>query len=127
MSLRTEVDGAAALLGAAGIDTRLDMDLDLALLPPPVEEVLAWTVREGVTNVLRHSQARRCSITAGSRDGHLWLEMLNDGAPRPADGESGSGLVGLTERAKALSGSLSSDHTPDGRFQLLVQIPEEAA
>jgi len=67
LSLRTEADGAAALLGAAGIDTRLD--LDLPLLPPPVEEVLAWTVREGVTNVVRHSQARCCSITAGRRDG----------------------------------------------------------
>src|SRR5262249_56228452 len=66
MSLRTETDGAAALLGAAGIDVRIEVDLpDLAR---PTEEVLAWAVREGITNVLRHSHATICSGTAPRRD-----------------------------------------------------------
>src|SRR5262249_58919238 len=55
VSLRTETDGAAALLSAAGIDARIDVNLpDLAR---PAEEVLAWAGREGLTHVLRHSQA----------------------------------------------------------------------
>jgi two-component system sensor histidine kinase DesK len=123
VSLRTETSGAAALLQAAGIDARID--LDLPELPQPVEQVLAWAVREGVTNVLRHSQARTCSITAGRRDGRLWLEIENDGALAPA-GE-GSGLDGLAERARALSGSVTTDRTRDGRFRLLVEVPEEVA
>jgi two-component system, NarL family, sensor histidine kinase DesK len=123
VSLRTEIEGAAALLSAAGIDARID--LDLSDLEVPVERVLAWAVREGVTNVLRHSQAGTCSITAGRWDGHVRLEIVNDGA-RAATGE-GSGLAGLTERATALSGSASAGPLGDGRFKLLLEIPEETA
>ena len=83
--------------------------------------MLAWAVREGVTDVLRHSQARTCSITAGRRDGKVQLEIINDGAER-ATGD-GSGLAGLSERAKTVSGSVSAGHLPDGRFRLLVEIP----
>jgi two-component system sensor histidine kinase DesK len=123
MSLRTETDGAAALLHAAGIDARIDVDLPD--LPQPVEEVLAWTVREGITNVLRHSEARTCSVTAAHRDGTVWLEIVNDEA-RPPAGE-GNGLAGLAERARALSGSALAERTRDGGFRLLVEIPEEVA
>jgi len=53
------------------------------------------------------------------------LEIVNDGA-HPATG-GGSGLAGLAERARALSGSASGERTRDGHFRLLVEIPEEAA
>jgi len=123
MTLRTETDGAAALLGAAGIDARIEVDLpDLAR---PTEEVLAWAVREGITNVLRHSQATTCSVTAARRDAMVRLKIVNDGACPPAG--AGTGLAGLAERARALSGSASGGYTRGGRFQLLVEIPEEAA
>jgi two-component system, NarL family, sensor histidine kinase DesK len=85
--------------------------------------LLAWAVREGTTNVIRHSDARTCSITASRRDGKVRLEIVNDGA-RPPTGK-GSGLAGLGERARALSGSMSTEHTGD-RFRLTVDVPEEA-
>jgi two-component system sensor histidine kinase DesK len=122
VSLRTETEGAAALLSAAGIRSRIDVDLPD--LTPPLERMLAWVVREGVANALRHSEARTCSITGGRRDGNVLLEIVNDGAPAPAAG--GSGLAGLTERARALSGSVAAKRTADGEFRLLVEVPEEA-
>lgn len=123
LSLRTETEGAAALLRAAGIDARID--LDVPKLSQPVEQVLAWALREGVTNVLRHSQARTCSITAGSRDGRLWLEIVNDGVQASAD--AGGGLTGLADRARAVSGSVTAHGTGDGQFRFRVEVPEEVA
>jgi two-component system sensor histidine kinase DesK len=120
VSLSAETSGALALLKAAGIDTQVD--LDLPPLRGPVQEVLAWAVREGVTNLLRHSQARSCSITAVRRDGRVRLRIENDGAGTPAG--AGRGLAGLTERARAVSGSVTTDRTPDGRFALIVDVPE---
>lgn len=122
VSLREETEGAAALLAAAGVQARLD--LDLPDLTPALERLLAWAVREGVTNALRHSEARTCSITGRRRDGTVVLQIVNDGASGPA-GE-GSGLTGLTERARALAGSVSAGRTVGG-FQLLVEVPEGAA
>jgi two-component system sensor histidine kinase DesK len=123
VSLRTEIDGATALLGAAGIDAHVN--LELPQLPRAVEDVLAWAVREGVTNMLRHSQTSACSITAWRWDGRLWLKIENDGA-RTSAGE-GSGLAGLAERARAVSGSVTTDRTSDGQFELLVEVPEAVA
>ncbi|MEU8319383.1 histidine kinase [Nonomuraea sp. NPDC048881] len=121
VSLRTEIDGAAALLGAAGVGTRLDV----AALPPlsgPAHDALAWAIREGTTNLLRHSEATTCAITVARGGGRVRLQIVNDGVR--GVGRPGSGLAGVTERARAASGS-SSTAVHDGRFRLSVEVPEE--
>jgi two-component system, NarL family, sensor histidine kinase DesK len=149
VSLPAEIDAAAALMDAAGIET--DVDVDLTDLPRPAEEVLAWAVREGATNLLRHSDAQTCRLAATRHDGTIRLVMLNDGLRAPSghdasplvddDGRTttgqagpptgdgrqgrGRGLAGLEERARALSGSVRAEPTGDGRFQLVVEIPVE--
>lgn len=122
VSLQVEIEAAAALLRAADIDARVDVHL-----PAPerrAEEVIAWAVREGTTNVLRHSDAAACSISAGRRGGAVFLEMTNDGARGPE--AAGSGLAGLRARAEALAGSVVAGHIDDERFRLVVEIPERA-
>jgi two-component system, NarL family, sensor histidine kinase DesK len=122
VSLQAEIDGAASLLGAAGIDVHLDLDLPGST--GPVEHLLAWVVREGTTNMLRHSEAQNCWIAAGRSNGAVRLEMVNDGARAPAG--RGSGLAGLAERAGALSGSVLAGQVGGGRFRLVVDVPEES-
>lgn len=119
VSLDTEFDQASTLLDAASIEVRAS--LDLPPLAPGVDGLLGWAVREGATNMLRHSEARTCWITAGARDGAVWLEMVNDGV-RSAAG-SGTGLSGLAQRVRALSGSVTAERTRAGRFRLRVEIP----
>ncbi len=121
VSLRGEIDAAAGLLSAAGIE--VGINTDLSVLPGHAQQVLAWAVREGTTNVLRHSDARTCSIVLGAGDGGVWLEVANDGAQGTSG--RGSGLAGLAERAEALSGSVRAEAPGDGRFRLRVWIPEE--
>jgi two-component system, NarL family, sensor histidine kinase DesK len=122
VSLREESERATRLLDAACVDARVD--IAVADLSRPVEEALAWATREGVTNVLRHSQARRCSITAASRDGVVRLEIINDGAAAATGTSAGHGLSGVVERARALCGSASAEHLDGGRYALRVQIPD---
>ena len=59
-ALDAELEGARTALGAAGIETTIDRPA--VALPPDVEAVLAWTVREAATNVIRHSGARHSAI-----------------------------------------------------------------
>mgnify|MGYP001467147474 CR=1 FL=1 len=87
--LSRELEGARSLLESAGITVELDVEG----LPPERHEAAAWVVREGVTNVLRHSTAGSVAIRA--RADHL--EVVNDGARETADA-GGSGLLGLRER-----------------------------
>ncbi|ORT54697.1 histidine kinase, partial [Streptomyces sp. CB03238] len=127
--LHTELEGARGVLAAAGIACTVAAgDVDL---PVRVQSALAWVVREGTTNVLRHGDARRCSVTvtvsvpAGAEGGCAVLVVENDGvdggagvgAEAGAGGGFGSGagggsgagagsaLAGRRERLAALDGT----------------------
>ncbi len=125
--LQGEADGARALLAAAGINTTIDMEPDALTLH--ARTVFGWTLREGVTNVLRHSEAAACSITVtAGPDGAAALEIVNDGVRQPASQSgpaTGSGLIGLAERARALGGELTAGPVAGGLYRLHVEIPGE--
>src|SRR6202521_2981047 len=114
-----ELAGAHEALTAAGIEDQVEQDH--RPLPPSVEAVLAWTVREGVTNVMRHSQARRCAIRIMNRDGRATVEVVDDG--RGGTPKEGSGLHGLRERVLERGGTLTAEPLPHEGFRLTVALP----
>ncbi|WP_171168398.1 sensor histidine kinase [Streptomyces sp. I05A-00742] len=121
--LHTELVGARGVLGAAGIACRID-DTSRDALPDTVQSVLAWVVREGTTNVLRHADARRCAVRLRLTGPSAVLMMENDGAGTAAEaGPRGSGLAGLRERVTALGGTLDAGHRARGTFRLTVEVP----
>lgn len=120
VSLHSELRGATNLLAAANIAATIEVRV--VKLSPATDELLGWATREGVTNLLRHSEATACSIRADRANGLVTLEIINDGA-RPK-GEDGSGILGLAERAQALQGSVTSAYLSTGRFRLAVEVPE---
>jgi two-component system sensor histidine kinase DesK len=123
MTLRGETRGAAVLLAAASINAHIDVQLHR--LTPQVDELFGWATREGVTNMVRHSQAGTCSILASRREGGACLEIVNDGAGSTTG--FGTGIAGLTERAQSLSGHVEAGPLRDGRFRLSVEVPEAFA
>jgi two-component system, NarL family, sensor histidine kinase DesK len=120
VSLDAELEGAAALLGTAGVHAVIEVDP----VSPAAQQVFAWAVREGVANVLRHSAAKRCSITVTRAPGTARLEIVNDRVRARAT-TGGRGLGGLAARAEAVGGSVRTGVGSD-RFRLVVEVPEEA-
>ncbi|WP_090941742.1 sensor histidine kinase [Nonomuraea jiangxiensis] len=119
MSLTGEVHRAVALLESSGVDVRTHLaEVDL---PGPAEEALAWAVREGITNVLRHSRATTCTITTSLNGESLRLEVANDGAPA-SSGPAGGGLTGLAERAAQAGGSCTAAPTGTSGFLLTMEV-----
>jgi two-component system sensor histidine kinase DesK len=114
LTLPGELARARTALEAAGIEARVSNAVDD--VPTELRELFAWTVREGVTNVLRHSRASSCTIRLDNRQ----VEVRDDGIGG-AGAISGSGLVGLTERATAAGASLSVRELDPG-FSLVVQV-----
>ncbi len=125
-SLAEELEGTRQILKAAGITLRIEGANEV--LPPSVDAALAWTIREGVTNIIRHSRARQCIIRIADQGDGIGVEVLNDGYP-DADiplHEAGSGLSGLAERLAAQGGSLEAGPTMVENkpgFRLRVEIP----
>jgi two-component system sensor histidine kinase DesK len=124
-TLAGELAGARMALEAAGIEARLETP-EVAL-PPDVEAVLAWTVREGATNVIRHSGARHATIRIEPGLAAANAEISDDGpGAGGADGD-GHGLVGLSERVEGLGGRLDAGPRPEGGYSLRVSVPVEPA
>ncbi len=123
-TLAGEIDGARQMLAAAGIAVTIERAP--VVLPAAVEALFAWTIREGVTNVLRHSRARHCALTISQHDDGYIVAVADDGAgPAPAPlAASGNGLRGLGERAALLGGGVGLAAVASGGFSLSVHVPQ---
>jgi two-component system sensor histidine kinase DesK len=122
-SLEREIEGVRSVLMSAGVSCHV-VPLAVAL-PGPIEEVLAWAVREAATNLLRHSTASRCEITVRLElNETVRLDIVNDGVGGvEPDRTGGSGLAGLSERLAPLRGRLTAAVQPNGEFLFRVEIP----
>ncbi len=99
-TLADEVAVARTVLADGGVT--LTVVGDPAEVPEQYRSTLAWVVRESVTNVVRHAQARRCTVEFGPETGSL-IRISDDGVGLGLDdnGHSGNGLRGLKERTQA--------------------------
>lgn len=130
-TLQSELEGAQQLLEAAGIDCQLEQTV--GRLPPAIDAVLAWVVREGVTNVVRHSRARRCRIRVTHTARCVRVEVTNDtrkpsmpGAELLTPPLPGSGLGGIAERVATQGGYFEAGPilaADEAGFRLQVELP----
>ena len=118
--LAVELEQARTALDAAGIASTTPPDAPP--LPPTVDALFGWVVREGVTNVIRHSGARTCAVTWSRDDEQARLEITDDGRGAPTDGPPGGGLAGLTDRVTSAGGRLVAGPAEAG-FRLSVTVP----
>ncbi|MBA3822357.1 MAG: sensor histidine kinase [Ktedonobacterales bacterium] len=122
MTIAHEIEGARQILLAAGIT--LSMTADRLTLPPRIEGAFASVIHEGVTNILRHSQATQCQIMLGCTAQVMWLEITNDGGvPGVPPSEPGQGIGGLRERLVALGGGVLAERRDPDRFFLRAEAP----
>ncbi|MET7639476.1 histidine kinase [Streptomyces sp. NPDC005438] len=121
--LDTELAGARGVLESAGIDCEIATS-GVDRLPHPVQTALGWVVREGTTNVLRHSEAANCAIRLRQDGERAVLVVANNGSPVNGTGRGdGSGLKGLRERLARLNGTLRTERGGDGTFRLTAEVP----
>jgi len=145
-TLAAELVSSRRMLASAGIDCRVRAPGAYSL-PPAVDALLGWTVREGATNIVRHAAAKHAKISIKVTDAEASARLSDDGIGPSANGAvpgvlgdetaagpdaagaqavapaAGSGLTGLAERAARLGGTLSAGAGQDGGFWLRVSVP----
>jgi two-component system, NarL family, sensor histidine kinase DesK len=125
--LATQIASAELVLGSAGIETTIDVNS--AQLSESASRLLAAVVREAVTNILRHSDARKVSIKFDDTERCSTLLIVNDGAGHPKvdtvpnKPSSGTGLAALAARCATAGGRLLFGPANDGRFEVRVELP----
>jgi two-component system sensor histidine kinase DesK len=116
VTLAGELATAREVLRASAITAELPGSVDV--VDPRYSELFGWVVREGVTNIVRHSRANRCTVTLTERT----LEITDDG--RGGAAGTGSGLAGLRERVESAGGTLTALAAATG-WELTVTMPAE--
>lgn len=119
LSLDDEVQSARSVLATAGVRAQFTVDCE----DPPAPAVIATVVREGVTNVLRHSSAASCTVSIAQAQAVTTVEIVNDGLSTTATGTGGSGVANLTRRVTQLGGKLTTGIRPDGTYRLHATVP----
>jgi two-component system, NarL family, sensor histidine kinase DesK len=146
--LAAELVSARQLLDAAGISSSITSP-GPAGLSPAVDAALAWAVREGTTNAVRHSKAKRVVIRVSAGPTTAVAEISDDGPAAPAgllattvadrlphaeqaqqaagkrtrSALAGSGLAGLADRVRELGGEIAAGAVRPHGFQLRVVVP----
>ena len=113
LTLPGELSRARTALEAAQIEADLPNSTDD--VPSVLRELFAWTIREGVTNVVRHSSARSCTV----RLTDTFAEVADDGRGSHGGVVTGNGLLGLGERAAAVGARVVTTQLDPG-FSLKV-------
>ena len=117
-NLTEEIDGAKEMLRAAQIECATE--IESIPLAPSQEAIISLAVREGVTNVVRHSGASRCTIRLSRADSALRLTIADNG--HSASDREGLGLTGMRERIAALGGSLNRDTSRGTTLTIVMPI-----
>jgi two-component system sensor histidine kinase DesK len=116
--LAAELAQAKCTLETAGLTVQCDAATTMKL-PAVQESVLSLAVREGVTNVLRHAQARSCRLRLDQQNGSCRLEIQDDG--QGFSTMEGNGLRGMRERVEMLGGTL--ERTNRSGTMLIITLP----
>jgi two-component system sensor histidine kinase DesK len=116
--LVAELAHAKSTLETAGVAVQCDAASTMTL-PAMQESVLSLAVREGVTNVVRHAQARSCRLRIEQENGSCRLEIHDDG--QGFSTVEGNGLRGMRERVEMLGGTL--ERTNRSGTMLIITLP----
>jgi two-component system sensor histidine kinase DesK len=118
LTLPGELARARESLRAAGIEA--DLPGSAEVVPSDMREVFAWAVREGVTNVIRHSGATRCTVRLTAER----VEVLDNGGGASLGAvphhHGGHGLAGLRERATASGATLRTRAVEPQGFSMAI-------
>lgn len=111
-----------------GIEVELKLPDDVRLSAEASTAVFR-IIQEGLTNIAKHSGAKKVSITMIKRKGNLILRMRDDGKGLHKDSlrkHDSFGLIGMLERAQHLGGELTLTGTPRTGTQLMLRLPLDA-
>jgi signal transduction histidine kinase len=116
------LDAALATL-AARSPVPVDLDVSLTTRPSPAVETIAYyCVAELLTNVAKHSGARRAQVTVGQNGERMRVRVTDDGEGG-ASRDRGTGLLGLAERVQTVDGNLQVESPAGGPTVVEIEMP----
>lgn len=125
-----QLDQLISVTRSAGLEVTTALSLGPGPLSAAVELTVYRIVQEALTNTVRHAGAERVTVSAHRERGVVTVEVVDDGKggrnlqlDRFGHVRSGHGLIGMTERAHMLGGTLDAGPTATGGFRVYARLP----
>jgi signal transduction histidine kinase len=125
LGLVPAIDRLARSFAESGIQVDVEAHIGDQRLPEPVETTLYRIVQEAITNVAKHAEARRLSVTLTRKNGSVVAIVEDDGKGfDPADTDSaGLGLLGMRERLALVGGTLRVEASSGAGTTIAAEVP----
>ena len=109
-----------------GIECALEVRGELVGLNDDIAAALYRIVQESMTNIMRHAQAQRVSLSLWTENGWIFLRLADDGVgmdPNCRRKSKSFGLIGISERIYALGGAFDTQSKPGEGTALVIAVP----
>jgi len=117
-------DLAERVTGGAGVELATDLEIVAGRLDPELETVVYRLAQEALTNVAKHSGARRATLQVRGGEDRIDLLVSDDGGGfDPAAESNGFGLAGMRERVELAGGELRIESTPGSGTRVMASVP----
>jgi signal transduction histidine kinase len=107
----------------AGLPVELRVEGDPLELPAGLDLTAYRLVQEGLTNAIKHANARHAEVLVRYEDGHVDLTVTDDGTGDGTGDSGGHGLVGMRERISVYGGELEAGPRQAGGYRLHARLP----
>ncbi|KOP83418.1 sensor histidine kinase [Cytobacillus solani] len=121
ITIKEELQASSAILEAAGISFQYHDDSMLEDASGVTQNIVSMCLREAVTNVVKHSQAKNCHIAIIENAGEMMISIQDDGKGMGINDQAGNGLKGISERLELIDGALKI--TSHKGTKLLITVP----
>jgi signal transduction histidine kinase len=111
----------------AGLQVDLRIEGKAFELPAGVDLTAYRLVQEGLTNAIKHAQAKRAEVVVQYSDGEVEVTVSDDGRGVGTGDGGGHGLVGMRERVSVYGGDLDAGPKPGGGYRLRAKLPLAAS
>lgn len=123
VSLKDELQVVENILNMTGINSEINMNVDVEDIPVLIENILSMCLRESVNNVVKHSKASNCCIDLSETKGDILLKVSDDGKTDDMNFIYGNGLDGMKERLSFINGEFQAGRSSDG-FEINIAVPK---
>ncbi|MFF2885838.1 sensor histidine kinase [Paenibacillus sp. NPDC057967] len=121
VSLAKEIARSRELLRDADIDMTAAEE-EVRPLSDAAETMVALSLREAVTNIIKHSEATRCTLTHYVQGEHYYIQIIDNGKGLDQQGQ-GNGLQSMRERMAMLQGDAYLSANPDRGAAVMLKLP----
>ncbi|WP_313893346.1 sensor histidine kinase [Psychrobacillus sp.] len=122
ISLESELINSSKLMKTAGISFTLHKKDSSVLLSSVEETMVSLCVREAMTNIIKHSQAKHCAVHIEISNQVYTLQIIDDGIGSASEGR-GNGITSMKERMHALQGTAFIEDTSIGGTVVTIKFP----